>query len=419
VRAGRTLFWLVGGGAIAGFAAGIFAGKSVVWTKPIGEIFLTALRMVIVPLVTASLVVGVTSLGDVRKVGRFGARTLLYYLATTFLAVALGILLVHVMAPGKGIDPRGLEIPERVKGRDPITIADIVKSLFSPNIVQAAAEMDILPLIVFSLAFGAVLTTIGEKARPVVAFFDGLNEAMMRLVRLVMWLAPLGIFALIAARLGEAGGGASAWAEVKRIGAYFATVVVGLAIHATIVLPLLLRFLGRRPVLPFARGMVPSLLTAFSTASSNATLPVTILCAVERNRVTRRAVEFVVPLGATVNMNGTALYEAVAAVFIAQATGHDLTTAQTALVCVTATLAAIGAAGIPEAGLVTMIMVLQAVDLPLEGMALIIPVDWLLDRFRTTVNVWDDAVAAAVLDRVGGLEPERPPPPFPAVSGPG
>lgn len=419
MSAGRTLFWLIAAGAIAGFAAGIVGGEGVVWTKPIGEIFLTALRMLIVPLVTASLVVGVTSLGDVRKVGRFGARTLLYYLATTLLAVTLGILLVNAIAPGKGLDAHGLEVPERVRGRDPITIADIVKSLFSPNIVQAAAEMDILPLIVFSLAFGAVLTTIGEKARPVIAFFDGLNEAMMRLVRLVMWLAPLGIFALIAARLGEAGGGAKAWAEVRRIGAYFGTVVIGLAIHAVVVLPLLLRLLGRRPVLPFARGMAPSLLTAFSTASSSATLPVTILCVVERNCVSRRAVEFVVPLGATVNMNGTALYEAVAAVFIAQATGHDLSTTQTALVCVTATLAAIGAAGIPEAGLVTMIMVLQAVDLPLEGMALIIPVDWLLDRFRTTVNVWDDAVAAAVLDRVGGLERERPPPPSPALSGPG
>jgi len=262
-----------------------------------------------------------------------------------------------------------------------------------------------MPAAVFGLLFGALLTTIGDKGRPVIEFFDGANEAIMKLVALIMWIAPLGIFGLVAAKFGES---KDLGAELARIGWYITTVLVGLAIHGGVVLPTLLWVFGRRNPLQFAVGMGKALLTAFSTASSSATLPLTIECAIDANRVSKRAVLFVVPIGATVNMNGTALYESVAAMFIAQAYGIPLGLGDQALIFVTATLAAVGAAGIPEAGLFTMVLVLKAVGLPLEGIALLLVVDWFLDRCRTTVNVWEDGIAAAIIDRMTGVGAEEP-----------
>ncbi|MBL8965212.1 MAG: cation:dicarboxylase symporter family transporter, partial [Phycisphaerae bacterium] len=199
-------------------------------------------------------------------------------------------------------------------------------------------------------------------------------------------------------RLGRAGGGAATWTEVQHLGWYSATVVAGLAFHACITLPLVLRFFARRNPFQYARGMLEALITAFGTASSAATLGVTVNGVVEKNGVSRRSADFVLPLGTTINMNGTALYEAVAVVFIAQTLGLELTGVQLAIVAITATLAAIGAAAIPEAGLVTMVLVLTAVDLPTESIGLLLAIDWILDRFRTAVNVWGDSVGAAVVD---------------------
>jgi len=219
---------------------------------------------------------------------------------------------------------------------------------------------------------------------------------MMKIVHIILLIAPVGIFGLVAGRLGASGGDAFA-GELARLGKYFVTVVLGLGLHGILVLPLILFLFTRRNPLTFFTGMAEALVTAFSTASSSATLPVTLRCAVERNKVAKESAGFVCPLGATVNMDGTALYEAVAAMFIAQSYGIDLNIGQQAVIFLTATLAAIGAAGIPEAGLVTMVMVLQAVGLPLEGIGGILAIDWLLDRFRTTVNVWGDSIGAAIM----------------------
>jgi len=324
-----------------------------------------------------------------------------YYLCTTAIAVIIGIIAVNIIQPGVGVELGDTVTPERVIGKEK-GIQDIVLSLVSPNIVEAAARMQVLPLIVFSLLFGGILTTLGDRGRPVIAFFDGVNAAIMKMVRLIMWLAPLGVFALAASKLGEKGGGSEVLGEVIKIGKYFLTVLIGLGIHGVIVLPLILGLVARRNVLRYAAGMVEALTTAWSTASSAATLPITMRCARKHNNVSRRSTMLVTPLGATINMDGTALYEAVAAIFIAQAIGHPLGVGDQALIFVTATLAAIGAAGIPEAGLVTMVIVLNAVGLPLEGIGLILTVDWFLDRFRTTINVWGDAVGAAVMDRFLG-----------------
>ena len=338
--------------------------------------------------------------------------TVAYYAVTTALAVALGILLVNLIQPGVGLEIGTLETPDEVVGKEGIGFAEIALSFVSDNIVQAMAELDLLPVILFSLVFGAVLTTLGGVARPVVDFVVGVNEAIMKLVELIMLFAPLGVFGLVAGKFGAAG---DLGALIGSLGRYMATVLIGLGVHGFVVLPLILLLLARRNPYTYLLGMGSALLTAFSTASSSATLPLTIESVETNNRVSRKSAYFVLPLGATVNMDGTALYESVAAIFIAQAVGVDLTAGQQVMIFLTATLAAIGAAGIPQAGLVTMVIVLQAVGLPIEGIGLILAVDWLLDRFRTTVNVWGDSVGAGVIDR---LVPDTGTPPGPAPDAP-
>jgi Na+/H+-dicarboxylate symporter len=362
----------------------------------LGTLFLNALKMTIIPLIIAAVVSGVASLGDVRRLGRVGGYTVLYYAATTAVAVALGLLVVNLVQPGHGVAELSREIPASVATREPAALSDIVLSMVTPNLVSAAAETQLLPLIVFSLLFAAALTTTGTRGETVIAFFDGLNETMMKIVVWMMYLAPVGIFALVAAQLGKAGGGAAFVAELSAVGKYVATVLLGLALHVAFLFVVLRLVAGRG--FDYARTLLRALLTAFGTASSSATLPLTMECAKEAG-ADERAVRFVLPIGATINMDGTALYEAAAVMFIAQAYGYDLGIADQVVIFLTATLAAIGAAGIPQAGLVTMILVLSAVKLPLEGIGLLLAVDWFLDRFRTAVNVWGDAVGAAVISR--------------------
>jgi solute carrier family 1 (neuronal/epithelial high affinity glutamate transporter), member 1 len=390
------IFLLVG--IVLGGLCGWLIGEPMSAWAWVGTLFLNSLKMLIVPLIVSSMIMAVAELGDVRKLGKSGGLVMGYYLTTTAIAVFIGIIVVNVIQPGIGVELGDTVRPDIIAGKEK-GIQDIILSLVSPNIVQSAANMQILPLIVFSLFFGGILTTIGEKGKPVIRFFDGVNTAIMKMVRLIMWLAPLGVFALVASKLGEKGGGAGVAEEVMKIGKYFLTVLVGLGVHGLIVLPLILGLVARRNVFRYAAGMLEALTAAWSTASSMATLPITMRCAEKHNNVSRRSTMLVTPLGATINMDGTALYEAVAAIFIAQATGHPLGVGEQAIIFVTATLAAIGAAGIPQAGLVTMVIVLNAVGLPLEGIGLILTVDWFLDRFRTTVNVWGDAVGAAVVDR--------------------
>jgi Na+/H+-dicarboxylate symporter len=409
---GNTFLIFLFVGILAGIFCGWYFGPTMTSVAWLGDLFLNALRMLIVPLVFSSMIVGIASMGDIRKVGKVGGTTFLYYFVTTGLSVIIGIILVNILKPGVGVEIGTTAIPAIVEGKEEIGFSDIILSLVSGNIVKSAAELEILPIIVFSLIFGGVLTTLGDKGKIVLRFFDGVNEALMLMVRLVMILAPFGVFGLIAAKLGEAGGGDAVWGELLKIGKYFMTVIIGLGIHSLVVLPILLFILARRSPIRYALGMLPAIGTAWSTASSSATLPVTLECTEERNQVSRRSALFVLPIGATINMDGTALYEAVAAIFIAQATGIDLSAGQQVLIFITATLAAIGAAGIPQAGLVTMVIVLNAVGLPLEGIGLILAIDWFLDRFRTAVNVWGDSVGAAVVDRF------YPPEAIPETEGP-
>ncbi len=394
-RETKLLFAILAG-AVAGLLSGWYFGSAMTAVGWIGKMFLDLLKMMIIPLVIAAVITGVTSLGDVRKIGRVGGFTVLYYSCTTGLAVFIGLVMVNIIRPGDGLEGAGQGLPEHISDREASGFTDILSSLVSPNLIDAAANTELLPIIVFCLIFAIALTTVGEKNKPLIRFFDGLNEVMMKLVVWLMYLAPIGIFALIADRLGQAGGGQEFIQELRSVGWYCVTVIAGLAIHFVLLFCILLTFssYGRN----YLFNLLRALLTAFGTASSSATLPVTIECAKEGG-VDKRAVKFVLPIGVTMNMDGTALYEAVAVMFIAQALNISMGPTEQIIIFVTATLAAIGAAGIPQAGLVTMLIVLAAVDLPTEGIGLLLAVDWFLDRFRTTVNVWGDSVGAAIVEK--------------------
>ncbi len=383
-------------------------------------IFMGLLKMLIIPLIATSVIVGVTSVGDFRELGRIGVATLLYYIVTMAIAATIGLILVANIRPGekitateRSVGQQTFDASEQVKKNIEAgpkglvgAMQNLVGQIIPRNIFQAAADGKALPVIFFSILFGVVLTTMGQKGRLVAEMIGAVFDAIMKLVQLVIWLTPIGVFALLAWTVARIGLGVFASA----IGAYMATVLTGLAIHGLIVLPLFCWIFARANPLKFAHQMRQALLTAVGTDSSSATLPVTIECATEMAGVSKKSAGFVLPLGSTINMDGTALYEAIAVVFLAQAYGIQLDLTTLILVAVTATLAAVGAAGIPSAGLVTMVIVVETVNgslasmpgspaIPIAAVGLIVGVDRILDMFRTMVNVWGDAVGAKIIDR--------------------
>ena len=373
-----------------------------------GKIFLNVLTMMVVPLVMASVMSGIIGLGDIRKLGRPGGFAVTYYLMTTVLAVIVGLLMVNLIQPGVGVDQTTLDASlaegqVSTAGREDADLGTILRGLvlmlFTDNLIESAAKTSLLPLIFFSIIFAGMLTTMGTRVQALTEIIVQVNEALLSFILLLMKLAPFGIFCLVTARFGEAQAGGNLGAVLQQTGAYFGTVLAGLGVHAFLTLPLILWIFTRRNPVRFMYQMSQAILTAFSTASSTATLPITMNCAVEKAKVSKQSSDFVLPLGATINMDGTALYEAAAAIFIAQAIGFELTITSQLVIAVTATMAAIGAAGIPEAGLVTMVIVLNAVGLPIEYIGLILSVDWLLDRFRTAVNVFGDSIGSAVVEK--------------------
>ncbi len=370
-----------------------------------GELFLRLLKMVVVPLILFSIISGVTGVGSVKGVGRLGLKTVIYYVFTSAAAILVGLILVNIIHPG---DPGLLHLAGR-----PVEIAsgapslhDLLLRLVPENPVEAMVYTaddphqgpDILGMIFFAVLFGAcILALPDEKRRRVSGMFDTLFAVMMKMTGWVIRLAPLGVFALLADVIGTTG-----FDAFRALGMYMLTVLLALAVHAGITLPLVCLLLARRNPLRFARAMSPALATAFSAASSNAALPLTMDCVQQGAAVSNRVSSFVLPLGATVNMDGTALYECVAVIFIAQCYGVQLGLTQQLVVMLTALLASIGAAGIPHAGLVMMGIVLGAVGLPLEGIGVILAVDRVLDMCRTTVNVFSDSIGAATVARFEG-----------------
>lgn len=423
-----------------------------------GEILMRLLKMLILPLIVSSLIIGLAEL-DQRACGRLGRRAILYYMSTTMFAVILGILLVVSINPGSSARDNKPTEEQKKEVRAIDSFLDLIRNMFPENLVQACIEQlttgvkkievdkqrhnvtgdfnatqealrnnrtlkhavkdginytyyetfrlvkvagksayggstNVLGLVAFSLVVGVILGKMGKKGRIFVTWMTTLNDIVMEMVTLVMWYSPIGIWSLIAEKFASM---ENIDGTFESLAKYMLTVIGGLIIHSVLILPVIYVIFTRKNPLTYVKGLVQALLTAFGTSSSSATLPVTFRCLEEVNKIDKRVTRFVLPIGATINMDGTALYEAVAAIFIAQAEGLDLNFGQYIAVSLTATLASIGAAGIPQAGLVTMLIVLQTIGLPEEAAALIIAVDWFLDRIRTTVNVLGDAIGAGIV----------------------
>ena len=375
----------------------------------VGELFLRALTMLIVPLIASSIISGVVGLGGDEGLGRLGARTLGFYALSSLLAILLGLLLVNLFAPGiDGNGPVGeqLGLPagtaavmQSIEGRGAAEVIDIFKRMVPSNIVAEAAEGRMLGLITFSMLFGFFMSRIPmEQGQTLRWFWEAVFQTMMQMTMFVMRFAPIGVFGLVAKTV-AATGFASFWPMLS----FFLTVLVALLVHSFGTLLVMLHLAGIRPI-AHLRAMFPALLTAFSTASSSATLPLTMECVEKKSGVSNRVSSFVLPLGATVNMDGTALYECVAAMFIAQAYGLDLGFAQQFTVVLIALLTSIGVAGIPAASLVAISIILGAVGLPLDGIGLILVTDRILDMCRTAVNVFSDSCGAVIIARSVGEE---------------
>ena len=401
-------------GAAAGLAANIFGidplRSFLVAIEPVGNAWIRLITMVVVPLVFASLVVGTASLGDITKLGRIGGKTVVYYLATTAIAVTIGLLLSNLIQPGSRMDPSALEGlratymaegASRVElAREAPSLTEILLNMIPRNPIEALASGDMLPIIFFAIFFGAAVSALPtERREHVVGFFDGVNEAAMVMIHWIMKLAPYAVFALIGAVIARFGLGV-----LQSLLVYSLVVILGLILHVAFTYTAAIRFLARRQPLDFFRRIREAQLIAFSTSSSNATLPVSMEVAEEKLDIEKEVASFVLPLGATINMDGTALYQAVATMFIAQVLIGDISfTAQFGIV-LTATLASIGAAGVPSAGIIILVVVLEqalagtGVD-PAAGIALVLGVDRILDMCRTAVNVTGDLTAAAVIER--------------------
>ncbi|XP_031831414.1 excitatory amino acid transporter 1 isoform X1 [Nomia melanderi] len=399
-----------------------------------GDIFLRMLKALILPLIVASIVSAIGGL-DLSLSGRIGVRSIYYYASTTISAVVLGIILVLIIKPGE-VSSHGLTTNEAAKPPRNVTtvdtLLDLVRNVFPPNLVQAciaqyrtiliepedaikAANLqnweishkygdgtNTLGLVVFGIVFGIAISKMGEAGKPLLTFFDTLSEASMLITKWVIWISPIGVLFLVTSKLLEI---EDIGAIVGQLGLYFVTVLLGLIIHGCGTLSIIFFICTRELPFKLLAKMGQVLATAFGTSSSTATLPVTIQC-LDNIGVDPRITRFVVPIGATINMDGTALYEAIAAIFIAQVRKVPMSLGTVIGVSVTATAASIGAAGIPQAGLVTMVMVLDTVGLPAEDVTLIIAVDWLLDRFRTTINVICDALGAYVVEHMSRKELE-------------
>ncbi len=368
------------------------------WAKAIGDLFLRLLKMITIPLIVTSLVTGIAGLGDTHRLGNLFGKTMLYYLTTSVLAITTGIIMVNIIRPGVGAELPGADEAAAVGGADK-SLTDVfgglLENMIPANPIQSLASASFLSIITFSILLGIFIIKAGKNGDAMRNLFTSAFEVMMGMTMFVIALAPIGVCAFMVYATASQG------VEIfMTLAKYMLTVFLALLFHAVVVLPLILKFVAKRSPWEFARAMSPALMTAFSTASSNGTLPLTLTSVENRAGVSNRVSSFVLPLGATINMDGTALYEAVAVLFIAQAyPGFDMTVQSQIVVAVTALLASVGAAGIPHAGLVMMAIILQAVGLPVEMQGVIIAVDRVLDMCRTSVNVWSDSCGCAVVAR--------------------
>uniref|UniRef100_A0A3Q2Y0E1 Amino acid transporter n=1 Tax=Hippocampus comes TaxID=109280 RepID=A0A3Q2Y0E1_HIPCM len=400
-----------------------------------GEILMRMLKMLILPLIISSLITGLAGL-DARSSGRMGSRAMVYYMSTTIIAAILGVILVLSIHPGNPKLRGGTTVSSAPKNQEVSSLdafLDLIRNLFPENLVQACFQqvqtvlkqaamaatnqtepitvsrkkleykwgMNVLGLIGFFITFGICMGRMGERGKVMCDFFNILNEIIMTMVSMIMWYSPVGIASLIAGKIAAIG---NLELVARQLGMYMVTVMVGLMIHGGLILPAIFFGITRKSPFTFYSGIFQAWITALGTASSAGTLPVTFRCLEENLKIDKRVTRFVLPIGATINMDGTALYEAVAAIFIAQMNDITLDGGQIVTVSMTATLASVGAASIPSAGLVTMLLILTAVGLPTQDISLLIAVDWLLDRMRTSINVVGDSFGAGIVDHLSKVE---------------
>jgi Na+/H+-dicarboxylate symporter len=401
----RQLHWQILAAMVLGVVVGGLGGPAaagrVAW---MGQVFVSLLKMIIIPLVFTSIVKGVASVGGGAGLGRLFGKTMGYYVLSSFLAILVGLVFVNLIRPGVGADLHGAQAVELPELETPASVADLLLRMVPTNIAASAAKGDMLGIIFFCILFGAAVACLPEKGREtMLGVFDAGFEAMMKMTGWIIAIAPLGVFGLIARVVGTSG-----FAAFKALGLYMLTIACGLTVHMFVTLPLLLIVLGKINPRVHFRNMVEPLTMAFSTSSSGATLPVTLRTVEEKVGVSNRVSSFVLPMGATVNMDGTALYECAGALFIAQVMGVELGLTQQILVVITALFASIGAAAVPSAGLVIIFLVTDAVGLRGPEVAAIVgtmfAIDRPLDMYRTAVNVFSDSCGAAIVARSEGEE---------------
>ncbi|MCF8262844.1 MAG: dicarboxylate/amino acid:cation symporter [Melioribacteraceae bacterium] len=396
------LHWQILIAFILAVVFGLLFPEGVTYVEWMGTLFLRALKMVIIPLIISSIVSGVSNIGNAENLGRLGLKTMTYYLVTSTFAILTGLFFVNILQPGVGAD---LGLSKQVEGLDAArdSFGDTLLNIVPTNIFNSMANMDMLSIIFFSILFGFFITKTQEHHKDTMLnFFDSTFEVMMKITMFIIKFTPIGIFGIIAGVVAEQAGNLGE--VLASLGIYSLAVVLGLLFHGFVTLPLILKFFGNVNPYKHFQAMTTPLLTAFSTSSSSATLPLTMTAVEENDGVSNKVTSFTLPLGATVNMDGTALYECVAAMFIAQAYGVELGFFQQVIVVITALLASIGAAGIPMAGLVMISVILTAVGLPLEGLGLILAVDRVLDMMRTATNVWSDSCGAVIIAKSEGEE---------------
>ena len=361
------------------------------WIAPVGTIFINLIKMVIVPIVFTSLVVGMTSLGDLKKLGRIGIKTIFIYLFTTAIAIVIGFIVAGIIHPGIGLE---MTAGDAVKVKEAPSIMQVLVAMVPTNPVASMAKADILPIIIFALFVGVgILQVGGKKSQLLIDWFDAAAEVSYKIINMVMQFAPIGVFCLLLPVVAENGP-----KVLLPLLSVIACMALGSVIHAVAVYSSMARIWGNTSPLKFFRGMSEAILIAFTTCSSAATLPINMKNCQEKLGCSRDITSFVLPLGATINMDGTAIYMGVCSLFIANVYGIDLTMAQMGMIILTGTLASIGTAGVPGAGLIMLSMVLLSVGLPMEGLALVAGIDRILEMFRTTVNITGDAAVTCVIN---------------------
>ncbi len=387
-------------GIVLGGLLGYYLPDAMLSVSFIGQLFVNALRIVVIPMIIASIIVGVAAMADYRRINRAAGKSLMYFLTTSAIAVTVGLILVQLIKPGAGVNTALAVAPAEVSRVTSFSFNQILGSILPDSLFTATSQGQFLGLVLFSLFFRTVLISTGPKGKVIVDFFQSVNEVISKMVRLLLYAAPIGLLSLVATAVAQSQGANSTGGILGSVGLFSLTVLAGFVIQGVVILPLALKLLANRSILEYLADTAPALTTAFGTASSAATLPVTYDCVVENGKVDSRAGALTLPLGAMINMNGTALYLVIAAFFCAQAFQVELSIIQSIIIVVVALLVSFGASLVPNVSLLLLGVVLYSADMPAAayaGIGLILVVDWFFDRMRVTINVWSDAVGAAVI----------------------